>query len=241
MELPKVVSRDEWLQARKELLAKEKEFTRQRDALSAERRTLPAVRVDKEYEFQGPGGPATLVDLFEGRPQLIVYHFMFDPEWDEGCKSCSYIADNFDGSIPHLAARDTSFAVVSRAPLEKIQAFRKRMGWNFLWLSSHGTDFNYDFHVTAQEGNPNVDYNFAIIPAAVLPAREMPGLSVFLRDGDTVLHTYSAYARGLDLLINTYNYLDLTPMGRHEEGLPWSMAWLNHHDRYSTQATADKS
>lgn len=238
MEHPKVVSRAEWLQARKELLAKEKELTRQRDALSAERRTLPAVRVEKEYRFQGPDGPASLADLFGGRPQLIVYHFMFDPDWEEGCKSCSYIADNFDGSIPHLAARDTSFAVVSRAPLEKLQAFRKRMGWNFLWLSSQGSDFNYDFHVTAEEGNPNVDYNFAIIPAAVLPAREMPGLSVFLRDGDSILHTYSAYARGLDLLINTYNYLDLTPMGRHEEGLPWTMAWLNHHDRYGTPTTS---
>ena len=233
MGVPTVVSKEEWLQARKDLLAKEKEFTRQRDALAAQRRSMPAVKVEKQYTFQGPDGPISLADLFAGRPQLIVYHFMFDPAWEEGCKSCSFLADSFDGSVSHLAARDTSFVAVSRAPLGKLQAFQQRMGWNFPWISSEGTDFNYDFHVTMEEGKPNVEYNFMIIPAAALPAREMPGLSVFLKEGDEIYHTYSAYARGLDHLINTYNYLDLTPLGRHEEGLPWPMAWVNHHDKYA--------
>jgi predicted dithiol-disulfide oxidoreductase (DUF899 family) len=233
---PTVVSRPEWLAARRELLAKEKELTQARDALSAERRALPMVKIDKRYVLQGPDGPATLLDLFDGHRQLIVYHFMFEPSWDEGCPSCSHLADNFTGAVVHLAARDTAFAVISSAPIARIEAFKKRMGWNFQWFSSFETDFNYDFHVTIDEAAGSTEYNYQ--PAAALKTAgkiwmdELPGLSVFLRDGDTVFHTYSTYQRGLDPLINTYNYLDLTPLGRHEEDLEWSMAWVRHHDRY---------
>jgi predicted dithiol-disulfide oxidoreductase (DUF899 family) len=233
-----VASRTHWLEARKALLAQEKEFTRARDALSAQRRALPMVKLDKRYVFEGPDGPATLLDLFGGRRQLILYHFMFEPSWDEGCISCSYFADNFSGAVLHLAARDTTFAVVSRAPIAKLEAFRKRMGWTFSSYSSFGTDFNYDFHVTLDEAAGSVEYNYqdarALKQAGKLWMDELPGLSVFLRDDDTVFHTYSTYQRGLDLLINTYNYLDLTPLGRQEQDEEWSMAWLRHHDRYTT-------
>ena len=231
---PRIVPRDEWTQARKELLAKEKEFNRARDALSAERRKLPWVKVDKEYVFQDPRGRATLHDLFNGRRQLIVYHFMFDPSWEEGCKSCSYVADNFQGSPAHLAARDVSFVAISRAPLAKIEAFKKRMGWTFRWLSSFETDFNYDYHVSFRPEDKvagKVDYNYT---SQEFPSSEAPGLSVFFRDGDDVFHTYSTYSRGLDILIGTYNYLDLTPLGRDEEQLPFTMSWLRHHDRYES-------
>jgi predicted dithiol-disulfide oxidoreductase (DUF899 family) len=231
MERPELVSRAEWLLARKELLTKEKEFTRQRDALSAHRRKLPMVQIEKAYVFEGPNGRTRLLDLFEGRRQLIIYHFMFDPSWDEGCKSCSYLADNFQGGIVHLAARDTSFAAISRAPLAKIESFKRRMQWTFRWLSSYGSDFNYDFHVTLDEAAGSVEYNYANAAALAQTEGEYPGLSVFLRDGDTVFHTYSTYQRGLDLLINTYNYLDLTPLGRQEKQ-GGGMAWLRHHDKY---------
>ena len=235
-----VVSRAEWLAARKELLIKEKELTRQRDALSAERRRLPMVKIEKVYIFDGPNGRTTLGDLFEGRRQLIIYHFMFDPSWDEGCKSCSYFADNFAGSIVHLAARDTSFAVISRAPLAKIEPFKRRMGWTFPWFSSSGSDFNYDFHVTLDEAAGSVEYNYTNVAALKQERKvwmdELPGLSVFLRDGDSVFHTYSTYSRGLDPLINTYNYLDLTPLGRQEDQLSWAMEWVRHHDRYGVEA-----
>ncbi len=227
MDRPRIVSRAEWLDARKELLTKEKESTRRRDALSAERRKLPMVEIEKEYVFEGPNGRTNLLDLFEGRRQLIIYHFMFDPSWDEGCKSCSYVADNLEGGIVHLAARDTSFAAISRAPLAKIESFKRRMRWNFPWLSSFGSDFNYDFHVTLDEAAGSVEYNYETAAAN----GELPGLSVFLRDGDSVFHTYSTYQRGLDLLLNTYNYLDLTPLGRQEEE-GGAMAWLRHHDKY---------
>lgn len=226
------VSREEWLEARKALLAREKDFTRERDALSAARRALPMVRVDKRYVFEGPEGSRTLADLFDGKRQLLVYHFMFAPDWEQGCKSCSYIADNFTGGLVHLAARDTAFAVISRAPLAKLQAFQRRMGWSFRWLSSAGSDFNFDYHVSftpAELAAKDVEYNYG---RTSFPYSEAPGLSVFLREGDAVLHTYSTYARGLDLLMNTYNYLDLTPLGRQEEGEPYGMAWLRHHDRY---------
>jgi predicted dithiol-disulfide oxidoreductase (DUF899 family) len=217
MDSPRAVSRAEWLAARKELLAKEKELTRQRDALSAERRKLPMVRIEKDYVFEGPNGRRTLGDLFEGRRQLIVYHFMFDPEWDEGCKSCSFVADNFAGALRHLAAYDTAFAVISRAPIAKIERFKKRMGWSFPWLSSFGTDFNYDFQVTLDENH--TEYNYT--PASARPAHmrgkgEWPGMSVFTRDGERLFHTYSTYARGLDPFLNTYNFLDFTPLGRQE-------------------------
>ena len=236
MDQPTIVTRGEWLNARKTLLAKEKELTRARDALSVARRSLPMVRVDKPYTFDGPGGPATLLDLFDGQRQLIVYHFMFQPDWDEGCVSCSYFADNFTGAVIHLPARDTSFAAISRAPIAKIQAFKQRMGWTFPWLSSFNSDFNYDFHVTLDDARGSVEYNYqdaaALKQAGKVWMDELPGLSVFLRDDDDVFHTYSTYQRGLDDLINTYNYLDLTPLGRHEEQLEWGMAWVRHHDRY---------
>jgi predicted dithiol-disulfide oxidoreductase (DUF899 family) len=236
MDQPTVVSRAEWLTARKELLTKEKAFTRARDALSAERRRLPMVKIDKPYVFEGPDRPVTLLDLFDGRRQLIIYHFMFEPGWDEGCPSCSYLADNFTGAVIHLAARDTAFAAVSRAPTTAIEPFKQRMGWTFPWFSSFGSDFNYDFHVTLDASMGSVEYNYqdatALREAGQLWMDELPGLSVFLRDGDTAYHTYSTYQRGLDLLINTYNYLDLTPLGRHEDQEEWSMAWVRHHDRY---------
>lgn len=192
------------------------------------------VEIDKEYIFDGKTGPVRLVDLFAHQRQLIVYHFMLDPSWDEGCKSCSYFADNVAGSLIHLSARDTAFAVVSRAPLAKIEPFKGRMGWRFPWYSSFGNDFNYDFHVTLDERAGSSEYNYedAATPKAAgeIWVDELPGLSVFLRDGDRVFHTYSTYQRGLDLLIGTYNYLDLTPLGRHEEdGI---MAWVRHHDKY---------
>ena len=234
---PGIVSQAEWLAARKELLAKEKEFTRQRDALSAERRTLPMVKLEKEYIFEGPNGAASLRDLFERRSQLIIYHFMFDPSWDAGCKSCSHLMDSLAGCVVHLAARDTSFAAISRAPLAKIESFQKRMEWTFPWLSSIGNDFNYHFHVTLDEAEGSVEYNYANAAELVEAKKlwyakgELPGMSVFLRDGDSVYHTYSVYQRGLDLFLNTYNCLDLTPLGRQEEG-ERIQGWIRHHDSY---------
>ena len=237
LELPKTVSRAEWLVARKELLKKEKEFTRQRDALSSERRKLPVVKIEKEYIFEGPSGPTSLRDLFASHRQLIIYHFMFDPEWEEGCKSCSHFMDNVAGSVIHLAARDTSFAVISRAPLRKIESFKRRMGWTFPWLSSFGNDFNYDFRVTLDPERPDYEYNYADAKTLLargriwFPKGEMPGLSVFLRERDNVFHAYSTYQRGLDLPLNTYNLQDLTPLGRQEEG-EQIQRWIRHHDRY---------
>jgi predicted dithiol-disulfide oxidoreductase (DUF899 family) len=223
MDQPNVVSREEWLVARKELLAREKEATRARDALNAERRRLPMVRIDMEYVFDGPSGRTTLADMFEGRRQLIVYHFMFDPDWDEGCNSCSFLVDGM-GHPSHLHARDTSVALVSRAPLAKLEAFKARMGWSIPWYSSHGSDFNYDFHATSDEAVAPVKYNYrdkAELTRAGLVynlAGEQWGVSVFYRHDGSVLHSYSSYGRGPDLLLTTYNYLDLTPLGRQEEG-----------------------
>jgi predicted dithiol-disulfide oxidoreductase (DUF899 family) len=229
----KIVTREEWLALRRELLAREKELTRLRDRLSQERRDLPWVRVEKSYTFAGPQGPETLSDLFGGQSQLLVYHFMFDPSWEEGCKSCSFWADNFALITPHLKARDVSLVAISRAPLAKLQAFRARMGWGFKWVSSYGSDFNHDFHVSftpeeLQAGE--VFYNFT---QARFPVTEAPGVSVFYRDAQgAIFHTYSCYARGLDALNGAYQYLDLVPKGRDEAGLPYSMSWLRHHDRY---------
>jgi predicted dithiol-disulfide oxidoreductase (DUF899 family) len=190
------------------------------------------VRVDKSYVFDTSEGKKSLRDLFGSSPQLIVYHFMFEPAWEDGCKSCSFLADGFDGSSKHLPARDTAFVAISRAPLEKLLAFRKRMGWTFPWASSHGTDFNVDFGVSFRKEDA-VDgkqlYNYARTKEGEM---DMPGASTFLREGDDVFHTYSTYARGLDMLVGTYNWLDITPLGRHEEDLPWSMAWVRLHDRY---------
>jgi predicted dithiol-disulfide oxidoreductase (DUF899 family) len=241
VEHPRVVSEAEWLAARKELLAKEKSFSRQRDALSAARRELPWVRVDKQYVFDAPGGKETLGDLFDGRSQLIVYHFMFGPEWKEGCPSCSLIADHIDGSVVHLAHRDVTLVVVSRAPLPKIEAFKQRMGWHFKWVSSFGGDFNRDYHVSftpEEKAQGKVVYNYE--PSG-FPSDEAPGASVFYRDDTgTIFHTYSSYARGLDILIGAYNYLDLVPKGRDEEGLPHGMAWVRHHDRYEAGHSASR-
>lgn len=224
----RVVTQQEWTDARKALLAKEKAFSRERDALSAARRELPMVKVDKPYAFDAPDGRRTLADLFDGERQLIVYHFMFGPTWDEGCKSCSFLGDHFDGAIPHLRARDTSFVVVSRAPLAKLEAFKQRMGWKFDWVSSSPSDFNDDYGVTFREGE-TATYNYETGPARMT---EAPGLSAFLREGDDVFHTYSTYARGLDTLLGAYNLLDLTALGRHEEGLKYGMEWVRHHDKY---------
>ena len=237
MNHPKVVSRADWLAARKQLLAKEKELTRQRDAVSQERRNLPMVKVDKDYLFEGSDGPVKLRDLFGRHDQLIVYHFMFDPDWEQGCKSCSHFIDNSQGAIVHLTARNTAFAVVSRAPLAKIERFKKRMGWTFPWLSSFGTDFNYDFHVTLDRDRGSVEYNYTNAGELVKAHKlwsdkgELPGLSVFLRAGGDVFHTYSTYQRGLDLPLNTYNFLDLTSLGR-QEGEDRTQSWIRHHDNY---------
>jgi predicted dithiol-disulfide oxidoreductase (DUF899 family) len=224
MGLPHVVSRDEWLAARKELLVKEKELTRQRDALNAERRRLPMVKIERDYVFEGPDGKANLLDLFDGRRQLIVRHFMFDPSWEDGCPSCSAGADEIsDGLLEHLHTRDTSFVVVSRAPLKKIENYRRRKGWTFPWYSSYGYDFNYDFHVTLDESVAPVEYNYRTkaeherAGTSIYVEGEQPGQSCFLRDGDDVFHTYSNYARGAEMTGGSYYYLDLTALGRQED------------------------
>jgi predicted dithiol-disulfide oxidoreductase (DUF899 family) len=228
-----IVSRDEWLAARKAHLAKEKEFTRARDELARDRRALPWVKVDKPYGFDGPSGKETLADLFDGRGQLIVYHFMLGPGWEAGCKSCSFLADHFDGAIVHLAQRDVTMLAVSRAPLAEIEAFKKRMGWRFKWLSSHGSDFNHDYHVSFSKdetAHGKIYYNYTMRDFS---GEETPGLSVFTKDkAGAIFHTYSAYARGLDILIGAYNFLDLVPKGRDEAALPYGMDWVRHHDRY---------
>jgi len=233
MDRPRVVAQAEWLEARKALLVKEKEATRQRDALSEERRSLPMVKVGTKYVFDGPRGKETLADLFAGRSQLIVYHFMLGPGWKEGCPSCSFLADHIDGALAHLNARDVTLVVVSRAPLPEIEAFRQRMGWRFKWVSSHGNDFNFDYHVsfTKEEMEQGkVYYNYE---KEGFGSEEAPGVSVFYKDAaGEVFHTYSTYARGGDILLGAYNYLDLVPKGRDEAGLPWTMAWVRHHDKY---------
>lgn len=228
----KIVSRQEWLEARKLLMAHEKEFTRTRDRLSEERRALPWVRVDKAYVFDGPGGKKTLAELFDGRSQLVVQHFMFAPDWEAGCKSCSFWADQFDRIIPHLKARDTTLVAVSRAPLPKLESFKRRMGWTFDWYSSANTDFNRDFAVsfTPEElSSGGKIYNFG---TSGFGAEEAPGISVFYRDeSGSIFHTYSCFARGLDMTNATYQYLDLTPIGRHEES-SHPMAWVRLRDQY---------
>lgn len=234
-----VVSSEEWLQARRELLAREKEFTRLRDEISRLRRELPWEKVDKEYVFEGPGGKETLGDLFDGRGQLIVYHFMFDPEWTEGCKSCSLLADHYDPSIVHLRQRDVSMVTVSRAPLETLEAFRKRMDWKFKWVSSHGNDFNWDYHVSfkREDLESGVCYNYG---TQSFPVAEAPGISVFYKDADgTIYHTYSSFARGLDIFLTVYNFLDIVPKGRDEESLTYGMEWVRHHDRYDDASFVD--
>ena len=229
----RIVSQADWLVARTRLLSREKEFTRLRDQLSAERRELPWVRVEKEYVFDGPAGKETLADLFEGRSQLMVYHFMFGPGWEQGCPSCSFVSDHIDGANWHLPHRDVTLLAVSRAPLPEIEAFRKRMGWRFKWVSSYGNDFNCDYHVSFtpdEMAKGKVYYNYE---DTEFSSEEAPGISIFYRDPSAaIFHTYSAYARGHDMLNGAYNYLDLAPKGRDEAALPWTMAWVRHHDRY---------
>jgi predicted dithiol-disulfide oxidoreductase (DUF899 family) len=233
MEPHKIVSRDEWLAARKAHLAEEKAFTRARDALSRKRRELPWVKVDKPYVFEGPNGKQTLSELFGNNSQLIVYHFMLGPDWEAGCPSCSLLADHFDGAVIHLAQRDVTFVVVSRAPLPQIEKFKRRMSWHFKWLSSFGNDFNYDYHVSAtpeEKKSGKADYNYEVTE---FPSEERPGASVFHKNAaGEIFHTYSTYGRGLDILIGAYNFLDLAPKGRDEEGLSYGMAWVRHHDKY---------
>ena len=226
-----IVSREEWLAARKALLAKEKTFTRQREALSQERRRLPWVNVDKTYVFEGPAGKETLADLFAGRSQLLVHHFMFGPDWMEGCPSCSFWADNYNGAVVHLNHRDVSLVAISRAPLEKLESYRKRMGWSFKWVSSCGNDFNRDYHVFfTPEAQKMAVYNYK---AGGFASSEAPGVSVFMKAADgQIFHTYSCYARGLDMLNGAYHLLDLVPKGRDEQGLSYPMAWVRRHDQY---------
>jgi len=229
----RVVSAAEWVAARKELQAAEEEAMRTLEEIAARRRELPAVAVEKDYAFEGPDGKASLLDLFDGRTQLIVQHFMFDPAWDEGCPVCSYQADSV-GHLAHLHARNTSYAAVSRAPISKIEPFRQRMGWAFPWYSSQGSDFNYDFHVTHDESVTPIEYNFRTAQELVDMGRawsarpgEQGGISVFFRDGDTVLHTWSGYGPVTDLVCETDILLDLTPLGRQYEDVE-----LRHHDKY---------
>jgi predicted dithiol-disulfide oxidoreductase (DUF899 family) len=229
-----VVSRQQWIEARTQLLAREKQFTRERDELSAARRALPWVRITERYEFERARGKATLADLFEGKRQLIIYHFMFAPDWQAGCKSCSFWADNFNGIVEHLAHRDVRLIAVSRAPLAKLTAFARRLGWTFEWASSHGSSFNHDFGVsfTPDEiARGKLAYNYEPDYAARNGGGpEMPGISVFYQDGDAIYHTYSCYARGLDMLNTAYHYLDLVPGGRDEGDRP--MSWLRLRDEY---------
>jgi len=241
-QLPKVVTREKWLKERKALLIKEKELTAHRDKLNTERRSLSMVKIDKDYEFAGTKGKRRLMDLFEGHRQLIIYHFMFDPDWEEGCPSCSLVTDNI-GHLSHLHARDTNLVLVSRAPLTKLEAYKKRMGWEIPWYSSFGSDFNYDFHVTIDPEKGSAEYNYKNVRDRGNSwdswKGEMPGVSTFLRNDDRVFHTYSSYERGLDLLLNTYNYLDLTALGRQEDWEKPSgrsdakmMQWVRRHDKY---------
>ena len=234
MSLPQVVSQEEWLAARKALLDREKEATRQRDAISEERRNLPMVAVEKDYRFEGPAGTVGLLDVFEGRRQLIVYHFMWRWDLDAGCPSCSFLVDSV-GHLSHLHAADTTLAAVSRGPWRALDEFRTRMGWTVPFYSSFGSDFNYDFHVTLDDSVAPVEYNYRTREELEAngqswsTAGELPGASVFLRDGDRVFHTYSAYARGADQLLGTYNYLDLTPLGRQ-----LYVSEFPHHDQYGS-------
>jgi len=219
MSLPKIVSHDEWVAARKGLLAEEKAATKARDALNAKRRRLPMVEITKEYVFEGPDGKATLLDLFDGRRQLIVRHFMFDPDWEDGCPSCTAGADELSpGLIEHLRSRDTNLVVVARAPIDKIERYKATRGWAFPWYSSYGSDFNYDFHVTVDASVTAPEYNYREMPAPDEgESMEAPGNSCFLRDGDRVFHTYSTFARGAEQTGGSYYFLDMTALGRQED------------------------
>src|SRR5580692_832899 len=239
MEPHKVVSHDEWIAARTAYLAEEKAFSKARDSLSRKRRELPWEKVEKKYLFDGPHGKETLADLFGGKSQLFIYHFMLGPGWEAGCPSCSLVADHFDGAVAHLAQRDIAFVVVSRAPLMEIEKFKKRMGWKFKWVSSFGSDFNHDYHVSFSKdelASGKVLYNYE---QREFPREEGPGMSVFYKNDGRIFHTYSAYARGLDILVGTYNLLDFAPKGRDEDSLASPMGWLRHHDRYDAGYSVD--
>jgi predicted dithiol-disulfide oxidoreductase (DUF899 family) len=229
-----VVNQEQWVAQRKQFLLREKELMRQQDQLASERRALPWVRVEKQYVFDTPQGKRSLSDLFEGRRQLVVQHFMFAPGKERGCAHCSYMADHTDGALAHLAQRDVSLVVVSRAPVESLQRMRREMGWKFKWVSSGASDFNYDFHVSfAPEdvADGEVYYNYT---GQAFPQEDAPGVSVFYKDdAGMVYHTYSTYGRGVEVMMHTYRFLDITPLGRQEEGLPYTMAWVKHHDRYA--------
>ncbi|HEY9065880.1 MAG TPA: thioredoxin family protein [Burkholderiaceae bacterium] len=233
------VSHDRWLAERKALLAHEKELTRLRDRIAQERRALPWEQVQKPYVFATPDGPRTLAELFDGRRQLLVQHFMFAPGWEQGCPSCSFMADHVDGMNVHLAHRDVTFVAVSRATLPEIERFRQRMGWKFRWVSSHGTDFNRDFGVTftpEEVARGKLHYNYGEWPMA---SEEWPGISVFYRDdAGEIFHTYSTYGRGVEVMMGTYNLLDLVPKGRDERDVDYKMEWVRHHDRYEPQPAA---
>jgi predicted dithiol-disulfide oxidoreductase (DUF899 family) len=234
MQPKKVVSNDVWLKARLELLKKEKAHSRAREALTRERQALPWVKLEKTYTFDGPGGPVTLSELFEDKSQLIVQHFMFDHDWEQGCKSCSFMADHMDRSVVHIAQRDTAYAAVSKAAVAKLERFKKRMGWTFKWVSSGNSDFNKDFHVSFTEEelkNNEAYYNFR--EHTTFPEEEAPGVSAFAKDNaSAVYHTYSVYGRGLETFMGAYDLLDIVPRGRDEDELSYSMEWLRLRDAY---------
>ena len=238
---PKVVSEKEWLRARIELLDKEKAHSRARDELTSARRSLPWVQVNKEYVFEGPDRREDLGDLFQGRSQLIIYHFMFDTDWEEGCKSCSFLADHYGSSVAHIAQRDVTLVTVSKAPWRKFDAFKKRMGWTFKWVSSEHSDFNRDYNVSFTDdeiAGHKANYNFR--DGATFPVREAPGISVFAKDEEgRIFHTYSAYSRGLENFIGAYHLLDLVPKGRDEAELAYGMEWVRHRDRYDDEGFVD--
>jgi predicted dithiol-disulfide oxidoreductase (DUF899 family) len=241
MKDPAVVSWQEWRNARLELLEKEKAHSRARDQLTQARQTMPWVAIEKDYEFEGPRGHVLLANLFQGKSQLIVYHFMFDTDWEEGCKSCSFIADHLEPALVHIANRDVAFAMISKAPWQKLEAFRKRMGWTLEWISSAGNTFNRDFHVSFTDEELEAQkayYNFR--EGVPFPVKEAPGISVFARDErGRIFHTYSAYARGLENFIGAYTLLDIVPKGRDEDGLVYGMEWLRHKDRYDDDGFVD--
>ncbi len=228
-----VISKEEWLDARLELLEAEKALTRHKDTVTRQRMAMPWVRVTKPYVFDTREGKKTLAELFDGRSQLIVYHFMLGPDWEQGCKSCSFWADNFNGIPLHLNQRDVTFTAISRAPLGRIEAYRQRMGWSFPWASSHESDFNFDYQVSAtpeDQARGQMVYNYQLQPMAM---SEIVGISVFARRGqDEVFHTYSCYGRGVEMVNGAYHFLDLVPKGRDEAGLPYPMAWVKRHDEY---------
>jgi predicted dithiol-disulfide oxidoreductase (DUF899 family) len=237
-----VVSDTQWTEARKQLLAREKELTKLHDQIAVERRALPWRRVARNYRFDTPEGSRTLAELFAGRRQLMVQHFMFGPGWEQGCPSCSFMADHIDGMNVHLAHRDVTLVVVSRAPLAEIERFRQRMGWQFKWVSSHGSDFNFDFHVSftpEEQASGEVYYNYGMV---AFPTEEAPGISVFCKDdAGEIFHTYSTYGRGVEVMMGTYNLLDLTPKGRDERNVDYKMEWIRHHDRYQPEPLATKA